>query len=434
MGEVHCLYSWDAKKAKQLLSWVSADEQRYALFLETDPTKVILQTPHPRLRSIFVSSEEVLIQIAREFLFLPFTFASSHELLLTLSQVQTQISYQAFPFADQGIAALQNLKSNLSTPFSSGAHLSGAYRGIPAIVCGRGPSLKNLTSTNALVIGCGAGVDALLQQKLRPHFAVHVDPDPSHTFSPCDIPLLFQLKTSAKTVSLHKGPRFLMAGAGHLPIESDVQEKLSLPASFDGGWTAGTFGVAMALFLGCNPIFLAGLDGFTTKKGEGLVPYKNGFSRPDWIFAADWLNCLAKAHPEVTWGNLGKDGLEMTSIPHVKLAPFEGVKIPELVTAPTLHTNLWDEIAQSSRRSLRLCKEILQEMEKIYPQHPHENGTCTLLEHDLYEELFTQKVLDPVWRHWQYLIKRHNQAEEAGLYLNRILLFSTLCEKVDALS
>lgn len=64
MGEVHCLYKWDEKKARQFESWVKANDQRFVLFLEDDPRVLILQTPHPRIRCVSLSSPEVLEKIS----------------------------------------------------------------------------------------------------------------------------------------------------------------------------------------------------------------------------------------------------------------------------------------------------------------------------------------------------------------------------------
>ena len=449
MGEVRCLYSWDEKRYAELRPWVEADDQRYALFLETDPTKAVLQTPHPRIRFFFIPEmgrEEVLHKIAGEFLFLPFSFdASDHVVLRQLREIQTKIAFQTFDFADQGIQLLKNIKSNLEHPFSCGSGLERAFTGVPAIVCGAGPSLHlcraqvQKIQDTALVIGCGAGVEALRAFNIRPHFAAHVDPDPAHQFKGSDIPLLFQLRSAAKTVSLYQGRRILMPGAAHLPLEGWIQESLGLPPLFDGGWTVGTFGVAMAFFFGCNPITLVGLDGFTTQPGEGLSPAKNrqgiqGFSRPDWILAAEWLDNIAQQNPLIQWRTAGEHGLEMPSISPVRWeqipkAPQISERVQRsldnLLLAPG--NTLGEEIFQSCHRSKKLCRDLLQEMEKIFPRHPHESGTCAFLEHDLYEEIFYQKVLDPVWAHWRSLICRHNTAGEWGVYLNKVLLFQSIC-------
>jgi hypothetical protein len=49
------------------------------------------------------------------------------------------------------------------------------------------------------------------------------------------------------------------------------------------------------------------------------------------------------------------------------------------------------------------------------------------------QELAFQQVLDPLWTYWRHVISRHNTSGEWGLYLNRILFFQSLCEKVHAL-
>ena len=93
---------------------------------------------------------------------------------------------------------------------------------------------------------------------------------------------------------------------------------------------------------------------------------------------------------------------------------------------------LWQEVALSIQQCQEICRKILQEMEKIFPQHPLEHSASALLEHDLSEELAFQQLLDPLWTYWRHVIQRHNSSGEVGLYLNRILFFQSICEKFHA--
>ncbi len=459
MDKVHCLHPWDEKKALQFKSWVQADDQRYALFLEEDPAKVALQTPHPRIRCIFVPQDfsDTLEQVAWEFLYLPFSFESpENPLLQKLAEIQSKVHLRALDFNDQGLGLLANIKYHLSHPISTVKNLSGAFKGLPAVVCGGGPSLtaarphlKRLEDS-ALLIGCGAGVEALAQMNIRPHFAAHVDPDPLHTFKASDIPLLYQLRSSKATCARYTGPHLLAAGAGNFPLESWIQEKLGLEPSFDGGWTVGTFGVAMAVYLGCNPIILAGMDlagriyapGVREAAADQFLPVKNrlgenAVSRPDWILAAKWLEQFAKLHHSIQWGTVAERGLDIPSIPYSSLEGVigsQGVSKRVLEALPLCQEQaLWSEISNSFIRAGDLSRSLLEEIQQIFPQDPLESGRCALLEHDLSEELAYQAVLSPVWTHWQHPIRLHNSDGERGLFLNRVLLFQALCEKINAL-
>lgn len=463
MGEVHCFYKWDEKKAGQFKSWVKSNDQRFVLFLEDDPQSVILQTPHPRIRFVSLSSPEIFEKLAWEFLYLPFSYENpTHPILQQMASVHSEIGFRAFDYADQGLQLLENFKSNLSLHASLVKDLYGKFQNIPAIVCGGGPSLASCQSElkrlqdTALIIGCGAGVEALLKMGIKPHFAAHVDPAPLHKFTTTEIPIFYQLRTASDVVKKYKGRHLLVSGTGNFPLETWVQKKWNLEPIFDGGWTVGTFGVALALHLGCSSITLAGID-LATSKGQlyapgvkttstadQFLPMKNRdgesvLSRADWVLAAQWLDSYAKAHPDQKWGTISRKGLEIPSIPVTTLEEIAtGSGISALVTQaleiPLIHgQDVWKEIESSFQNCLELCTKILQGMEKIFPQNPAENAECTLLEHDLTQELAYSQVLDPLWTYWRHVISRHNTSGELGLYLNRILFFQSLCEKVHAL-
>ncbi|HUD01179.1 MAG TPA: 6-hydroxymethylpterin diphosphokinase MptE-like protein [Rhabdochlamydiaceae bacterium] len=466
MGEVHCLYKWDEKKAKQYESWVKAHDQRFVLFLEDNPQAVILQTPHPRIRCISFpdSPREILEKLAWEFLYLPFSFETpEHPLLQKMASVHSEIGFRAFDYADQGLQLLQNFKNNLSSPASFAKDLYGKFKNTPAIICGGGPSLASVHSQlkrlqdSAVIIGCGAGVEALLKMGIKPHFAAHVDPAPFHRFSSAEIPIFYQLRTAAAVVKKYKGRHFLVSGTGNFPLESWVQKKWDLEPVFDGGWTVGTFGAALAVHLGCNPIILAGVD-LATSKGQlyapgvkttstadQFLPMKNRegepvLSRADWVLAAEWLTQFATIHADRKWGTISSKGLEIPSIPLIRLEDMPASSgISNVVQQAVLQTmtqegkGIWKEIESSFAHALEICTKILQEMEKTFPQNPTESGACALLEHDLSQEVAFQHVLDPLWTYWRHVISRHNTSGEWGLYLNRILFFQSICEKVHAL-
>ncbi|HEY5236733.1 MAG TPA: 6-hydroxymethylpterin diphosphokinase MptE-like protein, partial [Rhabdochlamydiaceae bacterium] len=222
MGEVHCLYKWDEKKAKQYESWVKSNDQRFVLFLEDDPNSVILQTPHPRIRCVSLPkshSHEALEKLAWEFLYLPFSYETPDQpVLQKMATVHSEIGFRASDYADQGQQLLENFKNNLSSPTNVAKDLYGKFQNIPAIVCGGGPSLASCQSQlkrlqdTALIIGCGAGIEALLKMGIKPHFAAHVDPAPLHRFTSAEIPIFYQLRTAADVVKKYKGRHLLVSG------------------------------------------------------------------------------------------------------------------------------------------------------------------------------------------------------------------------------
>ena len=458
MSEVRCYYKWNERRAKELESWVKGHQERHVIFFEDDPAIALWNLPHPRIRCFSISEENrktTFEKIVWDMLYLPFSYDQpEHPLFKELAGIRTEINYQAYDFADQGQQLLQNYGNNLVKPTQLAKDLFGKFKDVPAIICGGGPSLISESQSlkrlqkEAVIIGCGAGMEVLLKMSIEPHFAAHVDAAPLHKFGVTNTPLFYQLRTNNHVVEKHKGPRFLLPGSGNFPLERWLHQNIGIEEVMDGGWMVGTLGVKVATLLGCNPIILAGIDlaAFPGPQGklyapgvktsattEAFVPMKNRegrsvVSRPDWVLAAEWLDLFAKAHPDRQWGTISSRGLDIPSIPVVKLENVQGVVPQVSLQTPFIDGAIyWKKIVDSLQRCKTLSQRILQEMEKIYPKNPMEHHATLVMEHELCEELGFKLALDPLWHYWQHVIARHNLAGECGLYLNRILFFSSIC-------
>jgi len=453
MSDVICIYKWNEKRARQLESWLRGDKERYAVFLEDDPS-VLLSFPKTRQMRMFSTSDDALQQMAWEFIFLPFTYEGENPVLIKAARIQSVINYLASDYVDQGVVLFQNLKENLLSLQYDLSALFGRYSNTPAIICGAGPSLaKNgkylkQLQDKAVIFGGGAAIEALRALGITPHFGAHVDADPQHHFSSTDAPILYQLRTANESLKKSKGNKFLASGNGNFPLETWIQEQLGLDsAPFDGGWTVATFATALALKMGCNPIIFVGMDFSTTKSrhyapgvkaecpSEVLVPVKNQkgeqlFSRYDWILSVEWVEQLAKAYPETTFINATEGGLGFKGIEEKKLAEVVLPVQEDLFLCPLVPMKdgkpIFAQIEESILRSLDLVQSIIQEVEKVFPSSPLDSGSIALLEHQLHEELFYQKFLQPSWNIWQHVIKRHNIDGPMGLFLNQILFHQNL--------
>ncbi len=458
MGEVICLYGWNEKKARQLCSWVEKNPQRHLLFLEDNPFNVNQVYLHSRIRCIFIFPEnerEIFEQIAWEFLYLPFFFEDeNHPLIRRFLRIQAEINFRFFDFSDQGEKLLKNFRANLSRPTFLAKSLYKKFKDFPAIICGGGQSLVAARhkverfQDKALILGCGAGAKQLNEMGIKAHFVAHVDPSCLHTFSSSSVPIFYQLRTDCQVTSQYEAsPRFLVEGAGHLPLERFLQNDLGLTEVFEGGWSVGTVGVALAVLMGCNPIILAGIDFFENKPSPGTgSPFvknrygENRVSQTDWVLAAEWLDQFALKYPNIQWGTLASDGIKFSSIPFVKLEeelfpPGMTFRIQRLIeqhSSPLLKSPVWQEIFSSIQRCQAYCFKLLKEMEVIFPKNPLESGICALIEDDLSQEVAYQQLLEPLWNCWRHVIRRHNTEGEKGLYLNRILFFQSSCDKFHA--
>ena len=457
MSGVICLSGWDEARIEKLLPWVRAQKDRFIVVLETSSLFLLKKVLFPEVDVYVFNKEnqrEVFEGIALKYIFLPFSYEGDSSVLDVFIRIQTEVSYRVADCADQGVQAFRNIRHNLKTDFCRADELFGKFKGVPAIICGAGPSLRKnghllkSVGDKALLIAGGGATQALKKLGVEPHFEAHVDPSSAHTFVPTNNPTFFQLRTDAKAVDGASGPKLLMGGSGNFPLEKWLEERLGMPSlPFDGGWTVGTFCAALAYQLGCNPIIFVGMDfaasqehtyaagvqgGGTTKRSP--ITNKQGdvlFAQVDWIFAAEWLENFAGEHKDTTWinateGGRGFTGVQDKSLQDVlaSLGPQEDFNRMGYKTVPT--GDLLETFESSLIRSFEVVDCLFKEIERIYPSSPQENGTCALLEQELSEEIGYQMLLLPIWDVWKGILLRHNQDGEAGLFLHEILFYKNL--------
>ena len=446
---------WDEARVKQLLPWLRAQKDRYVLVLETNPLVLFKKESYPQIEMAVFSpenKEQIFESLAWKYLFLSFSYETINEHITfdEFIRIQSEVNYRASDFADHGVKLFKNIQSNLSSNFCLGEKLFGKFSKVPAIVCGAGPSLrkngallKELTDKSLLLAGGGA-VAALRKLGVDPHFEAHVDSDSAHPFSPTQTPTFFQLRTDEKVLSCAEGKKFLISGNGNFPFESWIEEQLGLAISnFDGGWTVGTFALALAYHLGCDPIILVGMDFSASQehvyaegvKGGGeisrqAVVGRGGetvYAQLDWILAAEWVEKFVKDHPDRTWinateGGLGFKGVKEMALKDIHLSPLkENVRgITEAFS--DVSTGHIREIVEASLvRSYEIIQAIMKEIQANFPKPPLESGMCALLEHDLSQEMSYQKIFLPIWDVWKSVILRHNQDGENGAFLHKML-------------
>lgn len=229
-----------------------------------------------------------------------------------------------------GVKELQNVLLNLGQGFDASA-LYGKYKGVPAVVCGAGPSLcgsmemlKKLEGSTMIFAG-GSALGALLDGGVRPSFGLGCDPDPVDEQIQkglrANTPFFYTADFSAKLLKQVTGDKFWVRHSGALAMEQWLWDKVD---ALDIGWNAGTMSAAVACALGCDPIVFVGMDlayGSETK-AAGIVDRenvecidatdKNGDrvkTRRDLVMSRNWLEELIKKHPSRTWIDATPRGL-----------------------------------------------------------------------------------------------------------------------------
>lgn len=346
-------------------------------------------------------------------------------------------------YRDFALPQMSNVFANLKEQgVKNGEFFAGKFKGIPAIICGAGPSLEESLERlkqmedRALIFGGGSALGPLSKHHIPLHFAAAIDPDPpSERFfnqTYFEVPLFYQNTVSSTLLSHHHGPKICMGESGCFELEKALVEDANL-TFFNVGWNVSTFCVQLAVFLGCNPISLvgmdlcvyeeasyaAGVDGKDQRKNPIELFDREGkkvFTRPDFLMAKKWLEALAKNHPEITFINATQGGLELEGISdHPLEVPkqswdLRGKLHHILSEAPELRFPV-DKLPVLDN-SLRKTGEILENLLQAL-----KNGEKTILQEiALEEEFFFQKHLRPLWEVWKDLL----QSEEIILKMENV--------------
>ncbi len=166
--------------------------------------------------------------------------------------------------------------------------LKGAFQGIPAIVCGAGPSLKKAIALlkklegRAVVIAGGSTLAALSSAGVEPHFGLAIDPNLEeyrrfrNSFA-FECPLLISTRVFPGIFQTCNGPfGYLRSGIGGVP-ELWLEEELGLCDPLLGehlseeSISVTAIALAFAQHIGCGPILLSGVD-LAYTGGERYAP------------------------------------------------------------------------------------------------------------------------------------------------------------------
>lgn len=155
--------------------------------------------------------------------------------------------------------------------------LRGAFQGIPAIICGAGPSLQDELETlknleeRALIFAGGSAVTALSHRGVYPHFGVAIDPnfEEYNRFKNSlafNLPLLYTNRLHPKVFETCNGPHGYVRALTGGPIEEWWEKELGIDLiPLRGGFDLEALSVTttcleLATTMGCNPIILVGVD------------------------------------------------------------------------------------------------------------------------------------------------------------------------------
>ncbi|WP_284452522.1 6-hydroxymethylpterin diphosphokinase MptE-like protein [Parachlamydia acanthamoebae] len=253
-------------------------------------------------------------------------------------------------------------KNILSLPDSHlGNGLFDQFKGVPAIICGAGPSLEKNgdliagLKDKALILAGGTAVNTLNAKGILPHFGVQIDPNwyqmTRLIMNQCyEVPFFYRNRFYHNAFKLIHGDRLYITGSGGYEIANWFEKHLGIDETqnVSEGHNVVNFSLAIATALGCNPIIFVGLDlAYTEDKSYagGVISHplhdrkqhfqtKNSMDelmvRDDingepvhtlwkWIAESVWFARFGLSNPNLTLINATEGGIGLPGIPNKTL-------------------------------------------------------------------------------------------------------------------
>jgi antitoxin component YwqK of YwqJK toxin-antitoxin module len=301
------------------------------------------------------------------------------------------------------------------------------FEGVPAIICGGGPSLdKNRAiletlKNRALIFAGGSSMNAVNETGFNPHFGVGIDPNlaqytrlmMNQAFT---VPYFYRARMFAEALDSIHGEHIYVQGAMSYNIASWIEKQLGLEGEklFEGN-NVVNFSLSIAHALGCNPIILVGVDlaytnlGSYAKGVQGHPIYdlninlstkaitdellikkdiygNDTYSLWKWIMESMWYTEYALKNPELKIINATEGGIGFESIPNIPLGEVaetylkekydfdtlvhgevQNAKMPETVSEVNI-IRVIGELARSLAKCDEYCNILFREFEKMILQ------------------------------------------------------------------
>lgn len=475
------LKEWLWKKPERKLIFLEDDLRWIASFLRTEGAKELLKDE--RVFIEFLEQTESLAQRwpVRHVEIIPLPSRKGRRFWKLREELlrKTALSFALHIDRLHGYQPFENFLRNVRRlPESFYANgLKGGFSNVPAIVCGAGPSLDKAISDlakakeRALLIAGGSTVAALSSEGIMPHFAMAIDPNLEeyrrfrNSFA-FDVPLLYSTRLFPGVFQTCNGPfGYMRSGIGGAP-ELWIEEELGLSDPLLGehlsqeAISVTAICLAWAVFLGCNPIFLSGIDlAYTANKryAKGIGEEESFISQlekeksaPDrmvkrkdrqgryvytavrWLIEAQGLAHFAKKSRGVQFFHATEGGLPIRGIAHRSLE-----EIVSMYPKRDLRAEVQRQIAASPMplKTEEIVGEKLKELKESLDQviahleilAKEKKGSSALAEMELREELaFAVLFYDAdglfqgeKWRQFLDLARKYRKVFDSAFTLRR---------------
>jgi hypothetical protein len=444
----------DVELARQ---WVDASPDRWLIWLNEDVLALRRWANnfshclrHPRLR-IEIATVDRLQELASYTVLLPYAYSAAphkegegRQWQERLEDARMRHDSIAVKLLDLNTHFYPHFYANLcSLPHSlHAAKLEGKFRGIPAIICGAGPSLDAVLpvlrrlENQALLFGCGSALTALTRSGLRPHLGAGfcTTPEEAERFfhaAAYEIPILYRTRLNAGATNLISGFRLYTNGSCGLEIVDWAERELGIEAEpLQEGPSIIYLATELAYRLGCDPIVYVGLDLAYTAEcsyavGVGAEDRPTASFRWEkdicgqpirtklpWICEARLLQELITSHPGPTYLNATGGGIGLPKVPNLSLSDL-ALQWPQRDLAGYLHAALVQAtmphvtservqgLLQRLRESLNRCLSHLEPLSV-----PLSKGARALHEVELQEEIAYEVILEPMLRFRRLYLRR----------------------------
>lgn len=431
---------------KAASDWLSEDRERFMVFLEDD-LEVIFHLFNTKIGRELLTHQQVFLYFLEKDEsgnFLNSSFESIPSILFLHQPVYSYINlygelkrdlvedcskligyfqnhntYQLLEQLTYGKQFFANYYRNLLELSDSNFadSMFKKFQGIPAVVCGAGPSLdKNRElleslSDHALVIAGGSAMNTVNANGWVPHFGIAVDPNLSQYSrmfmnQSFEVPYFFRNRVFPEALRLLHGEHLYVSGSGGYNIASWFEKQLGIEGSkLEEGTNVVNFGIALAEALGCSPVILVGVDmAYTEGKSyaSGILPHpildlgqgpktrsmtEQVIEKSDingklthtlwkWVQESVWISQFSITRPDVELINATEGGIGAEAVPNQTLA---SVKDEFLNTSLDIDALIHVRIQESSFGNDFDSDEIVDKMRILMESLKVCKGHCRTL-------------------------------------------------------
>lgn len=484
------LFDWLNEDTKRDLVFLEDDIEVFRLFLSTDLAQQLIEHSQIHFRFMLDGKnwKRFLEERANEFPYdkIEFIALESYQKknpkkivnmrlhLLRQTTIHDAVHKDGMYYHILSKNVLENF-SRIHTAFYVN-RFEGAFKGLPAVICGAGPSLKNelevlrTLENRALIFAGGSAITGLSRDAILPHFGVAIDPNfeevdrfrKSYAF---EVPLLYTNRLHPEVFTTFNGPHGYIHAKTGGPLEQWWEKELGIePLPLKEGFDLEAFSVTttcleIATTMGCNPIYLVGVDlAFTgnelyargivkdslvsiatyeaeVRASERLLKRKdqNGnlvYTLVKWVMEAEAISRFVEKNSQTTYINSTSGGIGFPKMDYQSLAEqkfdksgdLRG-KIHQLIEISRFKCKVKNPLSKLTT-SLKQAKNItiyaLQELEYLKDKEVEpENGRMIFFQMELEELLVYQLCLEPPASTFHKTFNRMNRFDSLDTPYNK---------------